>query len=97
MLTGKQRAYLRGQAHAMDPIFQVGKGGISDTVIQQVDEVLEARELVKGKVLQNCMLTAKEAAEELAEETKAEVIQVIGSKFVLFRQNEKESIYTLPK
>lgn len=97
MITGKQRAYLRGKAHTMDPIFQLGKGGISDTVIQQVDEVLEARELVKGKVLQNCMLTAKEAAEELAEGAKAEVIQVIGNKFVLYRQNEKEPIYTLPK
>ncbi|MCK4261049.1 MAG: ribosome assembly RNA-binding protein YhbY [Halanaerobiales bacterium] len=96
MLTSKQRAYLRGQAHSMDPILQVGKGGISDTVIHQVNDALEAREMFKGKVLNNSPLEAQEAAEKLAEACRAEVVQVIGKKFVLFRQNPKESIYKLP-
>lgn len=96
MLNSKQRAFLRGQANTMDPIVQVGKGGVGGNLIQQVDDALEARELLKGTVLNNSELNAREAAEELADACNAEVVQVIGSKFVLYRRNLKEQIYILP-
>lgn len=96
MLNSKQRAFLRGQANTMEPIVQVGKGGVGGNLIQQVDDALEARELLKGTVLNNSELNAREAAEELADACNAEVVQVIGNKFVLYRRNLKEQIYILP-
>ena len=84
-LTSKQRAQLRGMAATMDTILHVGKDGISENLIKQADDALEARELIKGRVLENSMYTAREAAEELSVATRSEVVQVIGSKFVLFR------------
>lgn len=96
MLTSKQRAYLKGHANTMEPILQVGKGGITDTVIQQVNEALEARELIKGTVLKNSDFTARLAADELAAACGADVVQVIGNKFVLYRRKRRESIYILP-
>ena len=89
-LTSKQRAQLRGMAATMDTILHVGKDGISDTLIKQADDALEARELIKGRVLENSMYTAREAAEELSVATRSEVVQVIGSKFVLFRYQHKK-------
>lgn len=89
MLTSKQRAVLRGMANSMDTIFQVGKGGISDTLVAQTDDALRARELIKLRVLENSGYTAREAAEQLAEQTGSEVVQVIGSRFVLYRRNPK--------
>ena len=89
-LTSKQRAQLRGMAATMDTILHVGKDGISDNLIKQADDALEARELIKGRVLENSMYTAREAAEELSVATRSEVVQVIGSKFVLYRmQHDK--------
>lgn len=88
MLTGKQRAQLRALANGVDTIVHVGKGGISDTLIKQTDDALKARELVKGKVQENSELTAKEAGERLARECSAETVQIIGSKFVLYRENK---------
>lgn len=93
MLTSKQRAALRGCANRIEAIFQVGKGGIGDTLIKQVDDALTARELIKIKVLENCEYTAREAAEMLAGETNSEPVQVIGSKLVLFRRNPKKPSY----
>ncbi len=90
MLTSKQRAYLRGQASVMDTILQIGKGGISDTLLTTVSDALEARELIKVKVLENAEYSAREAADLVAEELKADVVQVIGTKFVLYRQSSKE-------
>lgn len=90
MLTSKQRAQLRGMASTMDTIVIVGKGGITENVITQVTDALKARELIKGKVLESSLLTAKEAGAALAEACKAEQVQSIGSKFVLFKRNEKE-------
>ena len=84
-LTSKQRAQLRGLAMAEDTIIQVGKGGINDALVASVNDALRARELVKGKVLENSMLTAREACDQLSELCKAEQVQVIGTKFVLFR------------
>ena len=92
MLTSKQRATLRGIASTYETIFQIGKGGISETLIQQVKDALRKRELIKLHVLDNCPMDAREAAAELAEATGAEVVQVIGSRFVLFLRNPKESV-----
>ena len=91
MLTSKQRAILRAQANALTPVFQVGKGEIDETLIKSTADCLAARELIKMKVLETSMYSAKEAANILAEETGADVVQVIGSKFVLYLQKKKES------
>lgn len=96
-LTSKQRSQLRGLAAAEDTIIQVGKGGITDNLIASVSDALKARELVKGKVLENSMLTAREACDALAEACRAEQVQVIGTKFVLYKRNEKEPKIELAK
>lgn len=92
MLTSKQRATLRGIASTYETIFQVGKGGISDTLVQQVSDALRKRELIKIHVLDNCPLSAREAAEGLSEKTESDVVQVIGSRLVLFKRNPKEPV-----
>lgn len=92
MLTSKQRATLRGIASTYETIFQVGKGGISDTLVQQVSDALRKRELIKIHVLDNCLLSAREAAEELSKKTESDVVQVIGSRLVLFKRNPKEPV-----
>ena len=89
-LTSKQRAQLRGLANGIDTILIVGKDGIGDNLVKQADDALEARELIKGRVLENSMLTAREAAEELAARTRSQVVQVIGTKFVLYRPSHKK-------
>jgi RNA-binding protein len=89
MLTGKQRSYLRSLANTIEPIFQVGKSGISDNLVKQFDDALEARELVKATVLKNSEFTAREAADEIAARTGADVVQVIGNRFVLYRASKK--------
>ena len=91
MMTSKQRAILRAQANTLTPVFQVGKGEIDETLIKSTADCLAARELIKMKVLETSMYSAKEAANILAEETGADVVQVIGSKFVLYLQKKKES------
>ena len=89
-LTSKQRSQLRGLANDIDTIVQVGKDGIGENLVKQVNDALEARELIKGRVLENSMLTAREAAEELKVVTRSQVVQVIGNKFVLYRmQHDK--------
>lgn len=97
MLNSKQRAYLRGLANPIDTILILGKGGLNDNVINQADTALTARELIKGKVLENCELSSREAADMIAEATNSDVVQVIGSKFVLYRENEDEPVIKLPK
>ncbi len=96
-ITSKQRAQLRGLAMAEDTIIQIGKGGITDSVVASVSAALKARELVKGKVLENSMLSAREACDALSEACKAEPVQVIGTKFVLYKRNEKEPKIELVK
>ena len=91
MLNSKQRAWLRSQANSLDPVFQVGKGEIDDSVVKATADCLAARELIKMKVLETSMYNAKEAAAILAEATGAAVVQVIGSKFVLFLKKDKDS------
>ena len=95
MLNSKQRAYLRGIASTYETILQVGKGGITENLVEQVNGALKKRELIKLRVLDNSMFTAREAAEELAALTKADVVQVIGSRFVLFRRNPQEPVIDL--
>lgn len=97
MLTSKQRAFLRGVAAAEDTIVIIGKGGLTENIIIQMNDALKARELVKGRVLENSLLTAREAADALSETCRAEVVQVIGSKFVLFKRNEQKPKIELPK
>lgn len=87
MLTSKQRAKLKSIAMTEDTILQVGKNGIIDALVTQVADALKARELIKMKVQDSCMLSPAEAANELAEKTRSEVVQVIGNKFVLFKRN----------
>ena len=99
-LTSKQRAQLRGIANSIDTILIVGKDGIGENLVKQANDALEAREIIKGRVLENSMLTPREAAEELAPLTRSEVVQVIGTKFVLYRmshdKNKKDKIVLVP-
>jgi RNA-binding protein len=96
MLTGKQRSYLRGIANAIPTIFQVGKDGISDNMVKQVDDALEARELVKGNVLRNSGIEARDACEELSEMLNAEIVQIIGNRFVIYRESVENKVIELP-
>lgn len=92
MLTSKQRAELRSIAAAYETIFQIGKGGVTEVLCREIGEALRKRELIKLRVLDNSGYTAREAAEQIAESTGADVVQVIGSKFVLFKRNPKEPV-----
>lgn len=94
-LTSKQRAALRAMANGIDTIAQIGKGEIDEDIIRLVDEALTARELIKLRVLQNSMSTAKEAATALSEATGAAVVQVIGTRFVLYRPNPKKPVIVI--
>ncbi len=96
MLTGKQKRYLRAMGNGMDPILQVGKGGITETVVTQTDEALESRELIKCRVLQNSSEEPKTVAAELAEQVKADLVQVIGRNFLLFRPSKNKPVIVLP-
>ena len=89
MLTSKQRAQLRGLANTIDTILLIGKGGITENVVRQAADALEARELIKGKVLESSLLTAREACQALAEATGGEPVQAIGNKFVIYKENTK--------
>lgn len=92
MLNSRQRAQLRGMANGYETIFQIGKGGIGEQLIKQVNEALEARELIKLRVLETAGITSRMAADEIAELVDADVVQVIGTKFILYRQaSEKEN------
>ena len=89
-MTTKQRAYLKGLAMTMDPIFQIGKSSMTPEFTKAIAEALEARELIKISVLQNCMDDPKELANVLAERTRSQVVQVIGKKIVLYREGKKD-------
>lgn len=97
MLSGKQRAYLRKLAHDMDPIFQVGKNGVEEAFLKQVEEALEKRELIKIKVLENSGLDARETSDFICNAIGAEGIQAIGSKMVLYKQSKKKPTIELPQ
>ena len=98
MLTSKQRAYLRSLAVNEDTILMMGKGGLSPELIKQADDALEKRELIKGRVLpESCPMTSRQAAEAIAGETGSDVVQVIGSRFVLYRKKKKDPKIVLPR
>ena len=99
-LTSKQRAYLRGLANTLEPIVIIGKDGIGENLVKQANDALEARELVKCRVLENSMLTAREACDTLSVLTRSEQVQVIGTRFVLYRpthRKDKKDRILLPK
>ena len=90
-MNSKQRAQLRGLANGIDTILHIGKDGVGPNLVKQADDALEARELIKGRVLDNNIdYDAKTAAEELAKATRSEVVQVIGTKFVLYRESHSK-------
>jgi len=92
MLTSKERAQLRAMANGIDTIVLIGKGGISENVLTQVDEALAARQLIKCRVLETAMLTAREAANEIADQTGSEPVQAIGTRFVLYREDPEKPL-----
>jgi len=97
MLTGKQKRFLRSKAHHLDPLFQVGKGGVNENMIKQIDDVLESRELIKVNILQNCDEDRDTVAEQLSKGAKAETVQVIGNTIVLYKESKEKKQIELPK
>ncbi len=97
MITGKQRRYLKSLAHSMEPIVQIGKSGITENLLEQIDETLESRELIKVKILNNNMLDANEVANDISEQLRAEFVQSIGNKFVIYRESEDKKTIELPR
>lgn len=96
MLSGKQKRFLRAKAHHLQPIFQVGKGGVNENMIKQIDDALEARELLKISVLNNCFEDKETIAETLAEKCKGELVQIIGNTIILYRESKKKKQIELP-
>ncbi|WP_138203996.1 ribosome assembly RNA-binding protein YhbY [Haloimpatiens lingqiaonensis] len=96
MMTSKQRSYLRSLANTITPIFQVGKGGINEPFLKQIEDALEARELIKLSVLNNSEFTAREASDIICEKIKCDGVQCIGNKFVLYKKSQKKPKIELP-
>lgn len=96
MLTGKQKRLLRSKAHHLHPIFQVGKGGVNINMIKQINEALEARELLKISVLQNCDEDKENVADAIVNGTKAELVQIIGNTIVLYKESVENKQIVLP-
>ncbi len=97
MLNSRQRAQLRGMANDMETILQVGKSGINENTIKQVADALEARELIKLRILETCRTTVRETADTLAEKTSSDVVQVIGSRFILYKESLNNKTIKLVK
>lgn len=95
-MTSKQRAYLRGLANTIEPIFQIGKIGISENLIKQLNEALEARELIKINVLETAQNDVKNIGSKISELTNSVFVQAIGNKITLYKQNKKEPKIILP-
>ncbi|MDT3424905.1 RNA-binding protein [Paenibacillus forsythiae] len=96
MLTGKQKRYLRSLAHHLDPVFQVGKGGVNEHLIRHIEEAIEKRELMKVSVLNNCVEDPKEIGGELAEQSGSELVQVIGKTIILYKESRDNKMIELP-
>lgn len=92
MITSKERKVLSGMGQKLEPVFQIGKNGVTDTTISELSDVLEARELIKISVLRNCDFTAKELINDLAETLMAEPVSCVGSKIVLYRRSERKDV-----
>lgn len=97
MITSKQRAYLRGLANKITPIFQIGKGGINENMIRQIDNALEKRELIKLHVLENSLMDTRSACDEIVNAVGAEPVIVIGSKFAIYRESKDYKEIVLPR
>ena len=97
MITSKQRAYLRSLANSLTPIGQIGKDGITQSVIESVEKALKAREIVKLTVLETALLSAREASDALCEALSAEGVQCIGNRLVIYKRNDEKPQITLPK
>lgn len=97
MLNSRQRAQLRGLANSLDTIFQIGKGGVTEKTVKQVNDALEAREIIKLRTLETSHVSSREAAEQIAEKTHSDVVQVIGSRFVLYRESRDNKQIKLVK
>lgn len=95
MINTKQRAYLRSLSNKLEPCVQIGKEGAKDNTITTCNQALQARELIKIKVLQNCDFTAKEVAKNLSQEIDCDVVQVIGNKIVLYKRSDNDKIHHL--
>jgi RNA-binding protein len=96
MLTGKQKRFLRSKAHHLNPIFQVGKNGVNENMVKQISDALEARELIKVSVLQNCEEDKDTVAQELARGSEAELVQIIGNTIVLYKESKENKEIKLP-
>ncbi|WP_068674385.1 ribosome assembly RNA-binding protein YhbY [Oceanobacillus sp. Castelsardo] len=96
MLTGKQKRFLRSEAHHLKPIFQVGKDGVNDNMIAQISEALEKREILKVSILQNCMEDKNTVATQLVEGTDSELVQIIGNNIVLYKESKENKRLELP-
>lgn len=96
MLTGKQKRFLRSKAHHLTPIFQVDKGGVNDNMIKQIAEALEARELIKVSVLQNCEEDKNDVAEALVKGSRSQLVQTIGNTIVLYKESKENKQIELP-
>ncbi|CAN7313356.1 ribosome assembly RNA-binding protein YhbY [Rossellomorea sp. LjRoot5] len=97
MLTGKQKRFLRSEAHHLNPVFQVGKGGVNDNMIKTVGEAIEIRELMKISILQNCDMDKSDVAQELSEGVGAEIVQIIGNTIVLYKESKENKQLILPR
>ncbi|MBQ6901217.1 MAG: ribosome assembly RNA-binding protein YhbY [Firmicutes bacterium] len=97
MITSKQRSYLRSLAHNIDPVVYIGKAGVTENVIKEIDQALEARELVKVKIQEGCELAAKDVANDILPQLEAEFVQAIGRKFTLYRESKENKQIELPK
>ncbi|WP_416149288.1 ribosome assembly RNA-binding protein YhbY [Salipaludibacillus sp. HK11] len=96
MISGKQKRFLRSKAHHLKPIFQVGKAGVNENLIKQVDEALEARELIKVSILQNCEEDKEEVAQNIGKGTRADVVQIIGSTIIFYKESQENKKIDLP-
>ena len=96
MLTGKQKRFLRAKAHHLKPIFQVGKSGVTENMIKQLVDVLEKRELIKINILQNCLEDKETVAEQIAQGTDGEIVQIIGNHIVLYKESTEHKTIILP-
>ncbi len=96
-MTSKQRAYLRSLAMKIDPILNIGKGGYSPEIVDELDRILEKRELVKVQLLQNCLEDIKEMSQVLSDRTHSQVVQIIGRKIIFYRESKENKEIVLPK
>jgi RNA-binding protein len=96
ILTGKQKRFLRAKAHHITPLFQIGKNGVTDNLITQLVDLLEKRELIKVNILQNCLQPKEEVAQQLADQTNAAIVQVIGNHIILYKASTENKEIQLP-